>query len=130
MARSPDDPTEREQRLDEILGGYLTAAAAGRGPDRRELIAAHPELASELAWIPTGPDPANKSACLPARQPLESGHLLYRLGYSKTRTIGLSSKGSAVLAPHGAWLSWAGIPPDLGGLLPSIIASMDVSESG
>jgi WD40 repeat protein len=49
MPGSPFDPAERERRLDEVLGGYLAAAAAGRGPDRPELIAAHPDLAGELA---------------------------------------------------------------------------------
>src|SRR5262249_25986945 len=49
MSDEADDPCERERRLDEVLGGYLAAAAAGRGSDRPELIAAHPELAAELA---------------------------------------------------------------------------------
>jgi serine/threonine-protein kinase len=49
MAGSPVDPVERERRLDAILGEYLSAAAAGRGPDRQELIAGHPDLAGELA---------------------------------------------------------------------------------
>jgi serine/threonine-protein kinase len=49
MASSSVDRAERERRLDAILGEYLSAAAAGRGPDRQELIAGHPELAGELA---------------------------------------------------------------------------------
>src|SRR5215472_17770159 len=46
---SDEASNPRERRLDEVLGGYLAAAAAGRGPDRQELIAAHPDLAAELA---------------------------------------------------------------------------------
>jgi WD40 repeat protein len=48
MAKSPDDPADRERRLDEALAAYLQAVAAGQDPDRQELIAGHPELAGEL----------------------------------------------------------------------------------
>jgi WD40 repeat protein len=49
MARSPVDPVVRERRLDQALGAYLEAIAAGQDPDRQELIAGHPDLAGELA---------------------------------------------------------------------------------
>src|ERR1700687_358648 len=39
---------EREQHLDEILGDYLAAADAGQARDRRELLAGHPDLETEL----------------------------------------------------------------------------------
>jgi serine/threonine-protein kinase len=39
---------KREQHLDEILGDYLAAADAGQARDRRELLAGHPDLETEL----------------------------------------------------------------------------------
>src|SRR3954452_1559983 len=49
MARSHGDPEGRERHMDEVIGGYLEAVAAGHGPDRQELIGRHPELAAELS---------------------------------------------------------------------------------
>src|SRR5262245_34111816 len=43
------DPTaSREARLEAILGEYLRAREAGSAPDRTELLARHPDLATEL----------------------------------------------------------------------------------
>ena len=46
-----DTPLDRtaDSRLDEVLGEYLEAQEAGRAPLREELLAAHPDLASDLA---------------------------------------------------------------------------------
>jgi WD40 repeat protein len=43
-----DDRDDRERRLDEVLGAFLADEAKGRAPSPDELIARHPELASEL----------------------------------------------------------------------------------
>ena len=39
---------EREERLQEIIAGYLEAEESGRPPDRGELLARHPEWQAEL----------------------------------------------------------------------------------
>jgi serine/threonine-protein kinase len=48
MVPEPTHAAEREQVLDEVLTAYLKAVDAGQPLDRRELLARHPELASDL----------------------------------------------------------------------------------
>jgi WD40 repeat protein/serine/threonine protein kinase len=48
MAQVPLDSADRDERLNEIIAAYLQAVQAGQTPDRQELLAQHPELASEL----------------------------------------------------------------------------------
>ncbi len=43
------DTSERDQRLDEVVADYLRQLAAGRTPNRAQLLAEHPDLAAELA---------------------------------------------------------------------------------
>jgi WD40 repeat protein len=46
-----DDHTDRERRLDEVLGAFLVDEAQGVAPSPTEVIARHPELAHELASL-------------------------------------------------------------------------------
>src|SRR3954470_7919506 len=46
----PGDPslTEREQRLNEVVAAFIVSDEAGQPPDRRELLARHPDLVADL----------------------------------------------------------------------------------
>jgi serine/threonine protein kinase/WD40 repeat protein len=48
MAHNVPDSVSREERVNAILAAYLDAAASGRAPDQAELLARHPDLATEL----------------------------------------------------------------------------------
>ena len=50
MSGGASEPS-RETRVNEIIAEWLRAADAGRGPDRTELLARHPELADELRLL-------------------------------------------------------------------------------
>jgi serine/threonine protein kinase len=45
---SPEAGADREQRLNEVLLAYVEGAQSGHRPDRARLLAAHPDLRSEL----------------------------------------------------------------------------------
>ena len=48
MANDPTDSLPLDRHVDEVLADYLEAARVGRAPDRRELLARHPEIGDEL----------------------------------------------------------------------------------
>jgi eukaryotic-like serine/threonine-protein kinase len=48
MTSKHNDPAESNQHLDEVLTAYMKAIEEGTAPDRRALLARHPELAAEL----------------------------------------------------------------------------------
>src|SRR5262245_22295481 len=41
-------PSSREERVNEVIADYLDAVAAGRTPDREEVLESHVDLADEL----------------------------------------------------------------------------------
>src|SRR5579871_718410 len=45
----PQSQLEREQRLNEVLAGYLRAVKEGSAPGRQELLDNHAELADDLS---------------------------------------------------------------------------------
>ena len=49
MTDAPSNPSDREQRLQDVLAGFMQAVEAGQTPDRQKLLAEHPDLADELA---------------------------------------------------------------------------------
>src|SRR5260370_40498398 len=48
MQDEEDIPSEREQRVNEVLGAYLELAEAGCAPPREDLLDCYPDIADEL----------------------------------------------------------------------------------
>jgi WD40 repeat protein len=49
MGTEPEGLSDRETRVDEIVAEYIRDAEAGGAPDREQLLASHPDLATDLA---------------------------------------------------------------------------------
>ena len=45
---APAESSDGDRLVNEIIASYLEAEAAGRQPDRAEILARHPDLAGEL----------------------------------------------------------------------------------
>src|SRR5262245_21582676 len=54
--RPSSQPASADQRLQEVLLGYVEAVERGERPDRGQLLARHPEFAAELAEFFAGQD--------------------------------------------------------------------------
>jgi serine/threonine protein kinase len=56
MIRDRTNDSDHEDRLNEVLLDYVEALQAGRDPDRRQLLAAHPDLRRDLETFFAGYD--------------------------------------------------------------------------
>jgi hypothetical protein len=74
MTEPPTNPSSREDQVNALLAAYLDAAAAGRPPDRQELLARHPDLAAELTAFFAEDDQVRRLA-EPLRPPPEDDTL-------------------------------------------------------
>ncbi|HKB37803.1 MAG TPA: hypothetical protein VKD72_15255, partial [Gemmataceae bacterium] len=89
MNTNPTPSPSQEKQLNEALAVYLEQAEAGREPDRTAFLAAHPDLASELASFFADRDRfALAAAPLAARQPAHNGPTLPASPTAATAPLG------------------------------------------
>src|SRR5262249_9998758 len=89
MNTNPTPSPSQEKQLNEALAVYLEQAEAGREPDRTAFLAAHPDLASELASSFADRDRfALAAAPLAARQPAHNGPTLPASPTAATAPLG------------------------------------------
>ena len=48
MSNEHTNPSDRDQRLNDLIAAYVEAVEAGQAPDRQHLLDQHPDLANEL----------------------------------------------------------------------------------
>jgi serine/threonine protein kinase len=73
MTPNLTNDADREQRLNDVLLAYLEAAQAGRAPDRRQVMAEHPELRPELEEFFASHDEVERLAAPMREVTAESG---------------------------------------------------------
>jgi serine/threonine protein kinase len=66
MSEHHDSPFAGDDRLNEIIAGHLEAVHTGQTPDRKELLARHPDLAPELEAFFADHDRVQQAAELPS----------------------------------------------------------------
>jgi tRNA A-37 threonylcarbamoyl transferase component Bud32 len=106
MPHADDQPTAREERINQIIADYLEAAEAGRIRDRAALLKQHPDLAADLEAFFADQDrfaqAADRIAAPPTRpqSPLEAPTVAPRP--SSTEAPTLAPNEPAATAPSGA----------------------------
>jgi hypothetical protein len=66
MNEQPPSCSQLDDRLAQVLDGYLAAVQAGTPPDRDELLARHPELAGDLRECLASLEVIRRAAVSPA----------------------------------------------------------------
>src|SRR5713226_7676490 len=92
MTNEPIESTEQQERLQEILLGYVEAAQAGMAPERATFLAAHPEFAAEIVEFLASYDKLNRLAA-PLR---ESDSPRLGLGSQATLRAAIKAKSSNI----------------------------------
>jgi WD40 repeat protein len=95
MSEEPTLPPSREQRLNEVLAVYLEAVEAGQAPDRKQLLAAHPDLAEELEAFFANRERVGQlaAALAPGVTPAPLGTVSYFGDYELLEEIGRGGMG-------------------------------------
>jgi serine/threonine protein kinase len=109
MTKAYLSEAEREQRLNDILLGYVEAVEAGHSPDRNMLLALYPDLAPELSEFFAGRDQLENMSA-PLRDFSRSGMVRAALQLSKVPLP------SSPITTHSLPLDHSGTSSELGRL--------------